>query len=247
MTYLYEAIKPTRIYHKQCSHCGLNYLGKTVRDEIENYTGSGVYWQNHLKKHNAESIHIWNSNWFYDTSIVDYALDLSEKLNIVESKEWANAVPEDGLGDGGPTNKGRKLSPQWRENIASSVSQTKNSTEWKETVGKEAREKDRKIKNDPIWRETVGRPSWEVSKKKQIDTKSDPIWKSNNSKTCEHCGKKCDIGNYNRWHGDRCNSVVERVSAPINKTIECPHCKTVGKDGSAMRRWHFDKCKERKS
>jgi hypothetical protein len=100
MTYLLEAITPTRIYHKQCQNCGLNYLGKTTSEYVEKYEGSGKHWQRHLKKHNVKPIHIWNSDWFYDTSIGEYALCLSEKLNIVESKEWANIKPENGL-DGG--------------------------------------------------------------------------------------------------------------------------------------------------
>ena len=100
MTYLLESITPTRIYHKSCSHCGLNYLGKTTLEDIETYQGSGVHWQRHLKKHKAKAIHIWNSEWFYDKSIVEYALGLSTKLNIVESSDWANKKPENGL-DGG--------------------------------------------------------------------------------------------------------------------------------------------------
>jgi len=28
-------------------------------------------------------------------------------------------------------------------------------------------------------------------------------------KTCPHCGKEIDIGNYKRWHGDRCKSLFE--------------------------------------
>jgi len=101
MNYLLEAITPTRIYHKQCSHCGKNYMGKTISKNIEAYKGSGVDWTKHLKEHNAKSIHIWNSDWFYDTSIVEYALGLSKQYNIVESDDWFNAKAENGL-DGGP-------------------------------------------------------------------------------------------------------------------------------------------------
>lgn len=45
MTYLYEELSaPTRLYIKQCPHCGLKYFGKTVSEDIEKYPGSGVRW-----------------------------------------------------------------------------------------------------------------------------------------------------------------------------------------------------------
>lgn len=158
MTYLYEELNaPTRLYIKQCPHCGLKYLGKTVREDLEKYTGSGVRWTRHLEKHKVVPVHIWNSDWFYNTSIVHCALRLSEKLNIVESEEWANAVPEDGMGNGGPTNKGRILDQEWRKNIGSAVSQTRNNIMWKETTGKIAIEKDRAVKNNPKWIDEIGK------------------------------------------------------------------------------------------
>lgn len=63
MTYLYKELSaPTRLYIKQCSHCDLKYFGKTILEDIQTYKGSGIRWQRHLKKHNAESVHLWNHN-----------------------------------------------------------------------------------------------------------------------------------------------------------------------------------------
>jgi len=101
MNYLYESLyKPARLYIKQCSHCELKYFGKTISEDIENYPGSGAYWSNHLKKHNAESVHLWNSDWYHDTSISRFALKFSYMNKIVETKSWANQIPEDGLDRG---------------------------------------------------------------------------------------------------------------------------------------------------
>jgi hypothetical protein len=100
MTYLYEAIQPTRLYIKQCPHCGLKYFGKSISDDIETYPGSGTRWARHLNKHNVEPIHLWNSNWYYDTSISRFALKFSRINKIVESNKWANLKEENGL-DGG--------------------------------------------------------------------------------------------------------------------------------------------------
>jgi hypothetical protein len=100
MNYLYEALdKPTRLYIKQCPHCGLKYFGKTVSQNIESYRGSGKKWQIHLKKHEVEPIHLWNSDWYYDTSITRFALKFSIINKIVESDKWANLIEETGIGD----------------------------------------------------------------------------------------------------------------------------------------------------
>jgi hypothetical protein len=101
MNYLYEALdKPTRLYIKQCPHCGLKYFGKHTGQNIEGYPGSGTFWTKHLNENNVEPIHLWNSGWYYDTSIKRFALKFSSINKIVESNEWANLIPEDGLRGG---------------------------------------------------------------------------------------------------------------------------------------------------
>ena len=101
MVYLYEALKkPTRLYIKQCSHCGLKYFGKSTRRDLETYRGSGTRWNVHLKKHRAKAIHLWNSEWYSDTSIVNFARKFSIMNKIVESNTWANLRIEDGLEGG---------------------------------------------------------------------------------------------------------------------------------------------------
>lgn len=75
----------------------MKYFGKSVRRDIEDYEGSGIKWKNHLKKHEAKSIHIWNSDWYHDTSISIFALQFSKENDIVKSNEWANLVEENGL------------------------------------------------------------------------------------------------------------------------------------------------------
>jgi len=100
MNYLYEAIKPTRLYIKQCPHCGMKYFGKHTGQDIEIYRGSGSRWNNHISYHNVDPIHLWNSDWYHDTTISRFALKFSHINKIVESDDWANLKPENGL-DGG--------------------------------------------------------------------------------------------------------------------------------------------------
>jgi hypothetical protein len=101
MNYLYEALdKPTRLYIKQCPHCGLKYFGKTVVENIEQYKGSGTRWRRHLEKHGVEPVHLWNSDWYYDKSISRFALKFSRINRIVESNKWANLAEENGINGG---------------------------------------------------------------------------------------------------------------------------------------------------
>jgi hypothetical protein len=86
------------LYVKQCQHCGLKYFGKTINSNVEKYLGSGKYWLNHINSHGRNSVstlNVWQFNNQNDATI--FALDFSNKNKIVESKEWANLIPEDGL------------------------------------------------------------------------------------------------------------------------------------------------------
>lgn len=102
--------KPTWLYLKQHNKTGLKYFGKTIKDP-ENYNGSGIYWTAHLKKHGYDVSTIWKQLFTDKEELTKFALEYSIKNNIVESTEYANLKPEDGLmgGDTGLTEEGRKI------------------------------------------------------------------------------------------------------------------------------------------
>lgn len=162
MNYLYEAIQPTRLYIKQCPHCGLKYFGKTTNNKIEKYPGSGKVWSRHLKKHRVKPVHLWSSDWYYDTSITRFALKFSRINKIVESKFWANIKDETGLDGGDPGPEG---------NVKHS--NTLNSLKWKETTGKQKSSKQSQTLNDTIWKDTIGKEK----SKNQSNTLNDDAWK----------------------------------------------------------------------
>jgi hypothetical protein len=87
---------------------GLKYLGKTVGDPYK-YKGSGTYWLRHLSKYGEEH----TTEILLETDdkelFKEKALYYSKLYNVVESKEWANIVPEQG--DGGDTS----MSPAYQE------------------------------------------------------------------------------------------------------------------------------------
>lgn len=93
-----------RLMIKQHNVTGLKYLCITKRKDYENYTGSGVYWKNHLKTHGIDfQTEVLHECEDYET-FVDICNYYSEKLDVVMSSDWANIVPETGYNnnDGSP-------------------------------------------------------------------------------------------------------------------------------------------------
>lgn len=101
-------IYPTYLYIKKHKITGLKYFGKTTKENVNSYLGSGAYWKKHIKKHGKEHVEtIWISEPFYDRDLLtEFSIFLSEFFDIEKSSEWANLITENGL-DGAP--KGVKV------------------------------------------------------------------------------------------------------------------------------------------
>lgn len=85
------------LYLKTHNVTGLKYLGKTICDPFK-YKGSGLIWKSHLKKYGYD---VTTEILFQTTCKSEFkrvALEYSNKLNVVESKEFANLTPEEGQG-----------------------------------------------------------------------------------------------------------------------------------------------------
>lgn len=96
--------RPTYLYIKQHRITGKLYLGKTSGTEqylLEQYNGSGKHWSRHIKKHGIEYVDtIWYCLYYDKDELVKFALMCSEQWGIVDSDDWLNIKPENGL-DGG--------------------------------------------------------------------------------------------------------------------------------------------------
>jgi len=81
---------------------GMKYFCKTTQLHcLSSYSGSGVYWKKHLKKH-GKDILIGLLGVYYDEDRCrNAALEFSKQNNIVESEGWANLIYENGF-DGAP-------------------------------------------------------------------------------------------------------------------------------------------------
>ena len=92
---------------KTVRQTGFKYLCKcsSKRNHIT-YKGSGVYWRRVLKCHpeyiiDTEVLGLYNTK----EELRESGLYYSNVYDVVNSKEWANCIPE--IGDGGSTTKGR--------------------------------------------------------------------------------------------------------------------------------------------
>jgi hypothetical protein len=93
---LSREFKPTSLYIKRHRITGLKYLGKTVKNPIF-YKGSGKYWLRHLTKHGYDVETLWHQLYNDKQSLMKDAMMLSTKYDVVNSDEWANTKPENGI------------------------------------------------------------------------------------------------------------------------------------------------------
>lgn len=181
-------MKPVYLYVKQHDVTGMLYFGKTVRNDVDMYMGSGVVWTRHIKKHGKTHVKtLWVSEPFNNRDdLVEFALFFSKEFNIVESKEWANLVEENGLA-GGLTRVGAVLTEETKEKIRQKALGRVQSQETKD--------------------KRAARLKGHVQTEKQKQAMRDYNSSRNLPQLlCPHCNK---LGSYvamHRWHFDNCKN-----------------------------------------
>lgn len=188
---IYNNFKPTYLYIKQHKTTGLKYFGKTTLSDPIKYHGSGTYWNRHLEKNGYLIETIWIKLFTDKDELVNFALNFSEENKIVESSEWANLKPENGLQGGGV--KGIQLKPRTQEhkdNISKSVLET---LALKGVVRKEKPIKEPNSQTGRKWNEESrnNHKKWAKNLPKQ-------------HACCIHCHKELPIANLYQYHGDKC-------------------------------------------
>lgn len=93
------------LYVKTHTKTGLKYLGMTSSKDPHLYSGSGIYWKNHLQKHGYDYTTEILRECKNKDEIKEWGLYYSKLWNIVESKDWANLKEEQGNG-GSPSLEG---------------------------------------------------------------------------------------------------------------------------------------------
>ena len=198
-TSIYTPITPTYLYIKQHSVTKKKYYGKTTSKNPYKYNGSGTYWVKHINKHGKEHIvTLWVSELYYDTSIVEVALKFSADNDIVNSKEWANQEPENGLNGWLPGVKRseetkvkmrKPLSEKHKANMRGPRCPQSEETKTKQSVRQTGK------KRGPYKKSSTPR--------KLHKPRSDK-GKPRKQVTCPHCGKCGGESGMKRWHFDKC-------------------------------------------
>lgn len=85
------------LYVKTHTVTGLKYLGQTKSDPFE-YEGSGITWQEHLKKHGKYIKTEIIKECHTKKELKHWGKYYSNLWNVVESKDWANRIIEAGGG-----------------------------------------------------------------------------------------------------------------------------------------------------
>jgi len=266
MNYLYEALeKPTRLYIKQCPHCGLKYFGKYTGQNIETYSGSGTRWIKHLKKHKVEPVHLWNSDLYYDTSISRFALKFSYINKIVKSKDWANLIAEDGI-KGYSSIISKKIQKErilngthhllgtvstineFGETRIMKIDEYKSQNEFVTVAsnkGYEYRGLDPKKH-----KKTNKGKKYDVRKDSKIYLKGDNRTEEQKIAALNHSEKIKTMDVRPTKKGEKLSEEhKESLRGPRPHTkvpkpkVTCPCCGKIGGAGS-MGRWHFDNCKD---
>lgn len=243
---IYENFLPTYLYIKRHSVTGLKYFGKTTRDPYK-YNGSGKNWKQHLKEHGKQFVEtVWVSRLFADPEeICEFAMFVSEELNIVKSPQWANSKTENGLDGGanfglcsmrnvitGEIKSIRKDDPLLRSEEWVGVAKgnknpgiNKNKVAAKFAVTGERLQADR---DDPrfVTGEIVG-----IAKGKR--------YKQKQPRSPEHSAK---ISAAKRGKPGSTKGMTTAAKGVPKKIVTCPYCGKQGGQGS-MGRWHFENCK----
>lgn len=184
------------IYHlmvKTHRITGLKYLCQTARKNPHKYKGSGLYWKRHLKVHGADfDTHII-LKCYTKSAIREWGLYYSKLWSVVESKQWANMIPETGVGTDPETISGfwkdpnsKFNRPEFREilskrlkNARRDPNSTYNSQQYKDNL-KIIRKNIWKDTNTKFFSEEYRTRKSETAKKKWADTNSH--FQNNNKK-----------------------------------------------------------------
>lgn len=106
------------LYKKTHNITGLKYLGKTISKNPHKYTGSGVYWTNHLKKHGYDVTTEILKECQTETELASWGQHYSKLWNIVESSDWANLKEEAGPRGAWSDKSKQKLSNTKKEELS---------------------------------------------------------------------------------------------------------------------------------
>jgi hypothetical protein len=221
------------LYVKTHNKTGLKYLGKTESRDPHAYKGSGKVWTDHCSKHGYDysTEVIFQSNLIEE--IREKGIYYSDLWNVVESKEWANLMREEGSGGAQP----------WSKESRQKLSKTLKGR----TPSEEHRRKLSEANKGKYWhseetkRLAAEKASAKLKGRKKPEGFGDKIRAANLGKVMSEESKE---KMRNAWTPERIEEQRQRTrERNANRPIlTCPHCGLAGKNPGNMRRYHFDNC-----
>ena len=239
----------THLYIKTHNATGLKYFGKTTSKDPFKYSGSGKYWLRHLKSHGKDISTKIVASFTKEQKeeMVEFALFFSEFFNIVESNEWANLEPENGINGG---SIGRMVSKETKQKMSKAKQNMSKETKLKlsiahkgKIVSKETKQKMSKIAKKrfsiPENNSMFGKNHTKESKLKMSKNKK--------GKPSTFLGKQHSDETKQKMSKARQNISEETrlkisVSAKNRPKIKCQYCNKEMAQ-SSYNRWHGKKCK----
>ena len=248
------------LYVKTHNKTGLKYLGKTENDPFK-YKGSGKYWKKHLKIHGNDVKTEVIKECATMEEVLEWGVYFSKLWNVVESKEWANLIEENGAGF--TSERAKKLAKEKLEN-GSHIFLTNNPNIERVNNGTHVwldSEWQKKYSRKRVSEGTHHLLGGKIQRQAVKEGKASCVQKW----TCEYCGNTgSNLGLYSQWHKNgKClersskpsgskapENHISKINNPFNSQnnfiYECQHCGKSGKGRGNYIRYHSDgKCKSR--
>ena len=240
---------PTFLYIKKHNITGLKYFGRTTSDDPISYQGSGNYWRRHLKKHGDDVSTLWYYLYTDKETIQEEALAFSQSHDIVNSVEWANLMPEDGING---SVSGRIMGPpsqETRKKISDALKlRNKNIPPIRKPHSDQTKEKIRAaIKSKGPRSEELKLKLSKANKGKKLSTEikqkiSQSLKGRKCPKTAEHRQKLSDANKGKKLSTEIKQKISQSLKGRKWPIRTCEHCGTSAPIGNYVR-WHGDNCK----
>lgn len=215
------------LYIATHNQTGLKYFGKSERHLTEKelqlkYHGSGSLWKRHLKEFGDDvTMKVVGTYELEEASKI--ALKFSEENNIVQSKEWANLIPENCYTGAGDVKTGLTYEEYYGEEkakeIKAKISRVKSNEERQklsDSLKGNTNKKGTKLDDASKLKMSISARKRTDDRSHSLETKR-KISEANKGKPSSMLGKK-------------------------HKIVICPHCNKEGAI-NGMKQWHFDNCK----
>ena len=231
--------KQIKLYIKQ-HKTGLQYFGKTSTKDINKYKGSGLRWKRHIKKHGYDvvtfSVGSYDEN---DPMLIEHALGFSACNDIVNSNDWANLKPENGI-DGGcyfPNEETKIKMSESKKGKNNHMYGVVRTVEERLKISNSLKgRKQSKETKDKISKSNKGKIQTDETRKKISLANSNPSNETREKKS------KAKIGKNNPNYGkvtsyETKNKISKMKKGKKPNKIVCPKCSKEGSI-SLMKRWH---------